>query len=227
MRASTKLNIQGSANLRVRGTAAHPILVGRAVMSVGEVFFLGQRYEIQRGVVDFTNPTRTEAAVNLLVTTTVDQYNLSINLVGPLDRLRTHYSSDPPLSPADIINLLAFGKTAEASAAASPAPTTLGAQSLLAKEVTSQLSSRVEKLAGISHLQIDPLLGGVQRNPGARLAVQQRIAGNLLLTYATDVRSTQNELIQVKYQATPRFSISITRDENGGIAADFRFRKSF
>ena len=225
--ASKKVSIQGSANLRARGTAATPIIVGRAVMKGGEVFFLGQRYEIQRGIVEFANPTRTEPVINVLVTTTVDQYDLSVNLVGPLDRLRTHYTSDPPLPAADVINLLAFGKTAGASAASSQVPTTLGAESLLARGVTSQLTSRVEKLAGLSHLQIDPLLGGTARNPGARLAVQERIAGNLLLTYATDARSTQNQLIQVEYQATPRFYISITRDENGGIAADFHFRKSF
>ena len=225
--ASSKLNIQGSVNLRAQGTAAHPILLGRALVRGGEIFFLGQRYTIQRGDVNFNNPSRTQPDVNVLLSTTIDQYDIRVGLMGPIDRLRTNYSSDPPLPPADIINLLAFGKTAEASAAGSGAPSTMGAESLLAKEVTGQVSSQVEKLAGISHLQIDPLLGGAQRSPGARLAIQERVAGNLLLTYATDVRSTQSELIQIEYQATPRFSISVTRDQNGGIATDFRFKKSF
>ena len=35
---------------------------------------------------------------------------------GPVDQLRTNYSSDPSLPAADIINLLAFGTTTEASA---------------------------------------------------------------------------------------------------------------
>ncbi len=224
---SSKLSLQGSADLRVRGTAAEPVILGRANLTGGEVFFLSHRYEVQSGVFDFANPVRTEPTVNLTVTTTVDQYNLSLNFVGPIDRLRTTYTSDPALPPVDIINLLAFGKTTEATAASPSTPAGLGAQSLLAQGLSSQVSSQVEKLAGISHLSLDPLLGGNGQKPGARLAIQQRVTKNLLFTFGTDVTSIQGQTIQVEYQFSRKWSVSVVRDQNGGVAVDTRMHKTF
>jgi translocation and assembly module TamB len=224
---SAKLSLQGSANLRVRGTLAEPVMLGRANLTGGELFFLGNRYQVQKGVVDFANPVRTEPVINLQVTTTVNQYNLSLTFVGSIERFRTTYTSDPPLPLVDIINLLAFGKTTAAATASASTPTSLGAQSVLAQGLSSQLSSRVEKFAGISHLSINPMIGGNQRNPGARLAVQQRITKNLLFTFATDVTSTQGETVQIEYQVSPKWSVSVIRNENGGVAVDAKMRKTF
>jgi translocation and assembly module TamB len=225
--ASAKLSVQGSANLRVRGTAAEPVLLGRANLTGGELFFLGNRYQVENGVVDFANPVRTEPVLNLAVRTTVQQYNLNLNLVGPIERLRTTYTSEPPLPPVDIINLLAFGKTTEAAAASPSTPASLGAERVLAQGLSSQVSGRVEKLAGLSQLSIDPLIGGNQRNPGARLAIQRRVTKNLLLTFATDVTSTEGQTVQVEYQFSRRWSASAVRDQNGGFAVDAKMHKTF
>ncbi|MGH9358766.1 MAG: translocation/assembly module TamB domain-containing protein, partial [Terriglobia bacterium] len=114
---SNMLSIQGATNLNIRGTAAEPVVLGRATLAGGEVDFLNHRYQIQRGSIAFVNPARTEPIVNLRVTTTVDQYDLRVNLEGPVDHLRTSYTSDPPLPPVDVINLLVRGQTTEQAAA--------------------------------------------------------------------------------------------------------------
>lgn len=219
---SSKLSLQGQANLRVRGTAGNPVIIGRTNVTDGELFFLNNRYHIDRANIDFANPVRTEPVINLLATTTVKQFNLSINMVGPVERLRTYYVSDPPLPPVDIINLLTRGSTTEAAT-----PGNLGANSLLAKGLASQVSSRLEKLAGVSSLQIDPLLGGSNRNPSARVALQEHITKDIVFTYAADVTSTQNELIQVEYQLTPTLSMRVLRDERGNFSVEGRLHKSY
>src|SRR5205807_3045818 len=155
----------------------------RTNLTSGELFLASNRYQIQNGTVDFLNPIRTEPVVNVRVTTVVDQYNIALNFEGPVDHLKTTYTSDPSLPPVDIINLLVTGKTTEASAANPSPPGTLGAQSLVASGISGAVSSRVEKLAGISHLSIDPTLGGDQSNPGARIAIQQRVTSNLYVTF--------------------------------------------
>jgi len=201
--------------------------VGRASLTGGEVFFLGRRYEVQNGVVDFANPVHTEPVVNLTVTAAVNQYHLALHFVGPLDRLRTTYTSDPPLPPVDVINLLAFGKTAEQSVASGGTPASLGAQSVLAQGLSSQVSSRIEKFVGISHLSIDPTLGGNQGNAGARLALQQRVTKNLLFTFETDVTTSTGQIVQLQYQMSQGWSVSVTRDEYGSYAVDLRRHKNF
>src|ERR1700677_4995416 len=148
---------------------------------------------------------------------------------GPIDQLRTIYSSDPSLPAADIINLLAFGSTTEAGANSPSTPANQAAESLVASQVSSQLTSRVSKIAGISQLSINPVLAGSssQGPPGANITIQQRVTGNLFVTFSTNVASTQSQTIQGQYQVTPRVAVSATRDPNGGFAFDTLIKKSW
>ena len=220
--SSSELSVRGSVDLHVVGTAAEPVILGRTDITSGEMFFNDRRYEVQSGVIQFVNPVRTEPVVNLLVTTTADQFNISLSFVGPLDRLRTTYTSDPPLPPVDIINLLVTGRTTEAASASPTTP-----QSVLAGQLAGQVSSRVGKMVGVSSLKIDPQMGGNGSNPGARLAIQQRVTKNLFFTFATDVTTTQGVAVQVEYQVTPKDSLSTTRDQNGGYTVQVKMHKKF
>jgi translocation and assembly module TamB len=220
--ANAQVSLQGQANLRLIGTATNPVVVGRADLNSGDIFFMKQRYQLERGIINFTNPARTEPVVNILMTTTIKQYNLTLTVTGPINNLRTSYTSDPPLPPADIISLIARGQTNEQST-----PASMGANTILAQGLASQVSSSVEKLAGLSSLQIDPLLGGNNRNPSARVAVQKRVTKNFIFTFSTDVTNPQSEVIQGEYQINKRWSVSAARDEGGGVAVDGRYHTTF
>jgi hypothetical protein len=138
--------------------------------------------------------------------------------------MRTNYISDPPLPTADVINLLARGQTLEQAEAT---PSNFGASSLVAQGVASQLSTGVQKLAGLSSFSIDPTLGGNDPNPGARIALQKKVTKNFFFTFASDVTSAQRELIQGEYKLTKRWSTTVTRDENGGFAVDGKYHTTF
>jgi translocation and assembly module TamB len=224
--ASSQVSIAGSTNLSVTGTAAHPVILGRITLTNGELFFQGKRFEIQSGTIAFVNPARTEPVLNLYVKTTIEQYNITINFSGPIDRLKTNYTSDPSLPPIDIINLLAFGQTTAERASNASAPSSLAAQSVLAQGVASQVAKGVQNLAGISQLTIDPT-AGTSQNPGAQVAIQQRVTGTILLTFATDVTSTQTQTIQVQYQPKQHWRISVIRDQYDGYGVDVRYHKVF
>ncbi len=224
--ASSQVSIAGSANLNVTGTAANPVILGRIALTNGELFFQGKRFEIQSGTIAFVNPAKTEPVLNLYVKTTVEQYNITINFSGPIDRLKTNYTSDPSLPPIDIINLLAFGQTTAEKASNGSTPASLGAQSVLAQGVAGQVAKGVQNLTGISQLTIDPTAGNSQ-NPGSQLAIQQRVTGTILLTFATDVTSTQRQTIQLQYQPKRQWRISVIRDEYDGYGVDVRYHKVF
>jgi translocation and assembly module TamB len=226
---SRTLSINGSANLRVRGTAAQPVILGRVNLSGGDIILNGDRFVLNGGTIEFVNPSETEPVVNLALNTTIQQYNISMRFKGPVDQLVTDYSSDPSLPAADIINLLAFGATTEASANSPSTPANQAAESLVASQVSSQVTSRVSKVAGISQLSINPVLAGgtSQGPPGANVTIQQRVTGNLFVTFSSNVASTQNQTIQGQYQVSPRFAVSATRDQSGGIAVDTLIKKTW
>ncbi|MGH9644241.1 MAG: translocation/assembly module TamB domain-containing protein [Terriglobales bacterium] len=225
---SSQVSIGGSANMQVTGTAANPVIIGRADLTSGELFYRNNRYELQRGIITFNDPIVTTPTLDVSVTTTIQQYNLTIALRGPFDRLTTSYVSDPPLASADIINLIAFGKTTSESAANSASQST---DSMIASGVQSAVGSEfsggIQKLAGISSLQIDPLLGGNSQNPSAQIALQQRVTKNFLFTFSTDVSQPGEELVQGEYQINKRWSVSVTRNQVGGVSIDGRLHTKF
>ena len=180
------------------------------------------RYQLQRGVITFDDPNQTHPVLDVVVNTTVEQYNLTLTLRGALDKLTASYVSDPPLATADIINLITRGKTTQESAAS-----TQSTDSMIASQAVSQLSSSVQKLAGISSLEIDPTIGGNGQNPSARVAIQQRVTKNLLFTFSTDVSQPGSEIVQGEYQLNKRWSVSVARDEAGGVSVDGRYHTKF
>ena len=133
--SSSQVSLRGNANLRVAGTAAEPVILGRTTLTGGDVFAAGNRYVLQNGTIDFLNPVRTDPVVNLQAKTTIDQYNIGINIQGPVEHLQTSFSSDPALPPVDIINLIARGQT-------------LGAASGATKPVTDQRSAIIAGATG-------------------------------------------------------------------------------
>ena len=170
----------------------------------------------------------TEPVLNVSLTTTIKEYKIDLRFRGPASQMRTQYTSTPSLPPADIINLLAFGQTTEASAMNST-PMDQQAEGLVASQVANQVSSRISKAAGISQLSISPVLaGGTSAGPpGANLTIQQRVTGNLFVTFSTNVATTQGQTIQGQYQVSPRVTVSATRDPNGGFAVDTLIKKSW
>lgn len=225
--ASSQLSVQGNVNLQIAGTAAAPVVLGRANLSGGELFVAGNRYTVETGTINFLNPVHTQPVVNVRVRTTVDQYNIALNIEGPLERLQVNYTSDPALPPVDIINLLAFGKTTEAAAVSPSVISKVGAQSVLAQGIGSVVSSGVAKFAGLPHFTVDPALGGNGQNPGARITLQQRVTSNLYVTYATDVTSTQRPAIALEYRLSRKWSVNGVRNQNGGFAVTGHYRKDF
>ena len=218
---TAQLGIEGSANLRVIGTASNPVIIGRADLTSGDIFFAKNQYHLERGLITFANPNQTEPVLNMLISTTINQYNLNITIRGPIEKLQTNYVSDPPLPPIDIINLIARGQTTTEGA-----PATFGASEVLAAGL-GQVSNQVTKLTGIAGLQIDPLIGGDNANPSARVGIQKRVTKNFTFTFSTDVTQPQSEIVQGEYQLNKRWSVSVVRDQSGGFSMDGRYHTNF
>ena len=221
------------AQLRIRGTADRPVILGHVHLLAGEFDFRGNHFRLTRGDINFSNPFRLDPIFDLEAATTVEQYDVTIQLSGPGSRLHLGYRSDPPLPPTDVISLLALGRTSEATDIRTGTTTSAlgdpGAQALLGEAVSSQVGGRVEKLFGVSRFRVDPGLTGVgtTQNTTARITVQQRISHDLTVTYVTDVTSTQRQVIQFEYNVSRKLTIRALRDENDTYGVDFILRKYF
>jgi len=227
--------LQADANLRVRGTWEHPILLGHIHILSGDLYFAGNRYRVSRGDLNFSNPFRLDPVLNVEATTTIQQYEITLNFNGPASKLTLAYRSDPPLPANDIITLLALGQTSSEATARSGGTTqsgTAGASAILSEAISSQLGGRLERLFGITRFRVDPGLAGVgstgsEQNAAARVTVEQQITRNLTITYVSNVSSTQQQVIQVEYNVDRNVSIVGLRDQNGTFGIDIKIKKRF
>jgi translocation and assembly module TamB len=229
--------LEAEANLRVRGTWEHPILLGHIHILSGDLSFHGDRYRVTRGDLNFANPFRLDPVLNVEATTTIQQYEITLNFNGPASKLTLAYRSDPPLPANDIITLLALGQTSsEASirggGTATSQTASSGASAILSEAVSSQLGGRLERLFGITRFRVDPGLAevgstGSSQNAAARVTVEQQVARNLTITYVSNVGSTQQQVIQVEYNIDRNVSIVALRDYNGTFGIDIKIKKHF
>ena len=222
--------ITGDADLKVRGTAARPIVLGRVNITQGEVAFNGTKYRLERGDILFVKPVPPiEPVLDLEAAARVRDYDIRVGFHGPIDKLSVTYNSDPPLPTADIIALLAMGHTREETAMMESSETTFtqtASNAILGEALNSTVSNRLEKLFGVSRIKIDPQAGGAENNPtGTQVTIEQQVSNNLTLTYITPVSQAEQQIIEAEYFITRNISIVGLRDQNGVVSFDIRIRQ--
>ncbi len=226
---TTTLRLSGDADVRLRGTAAKPTLLGRADITEGELYFNGTKFHLERGEVSFLGPSGIRPSLDLQMSTRVRDYDITVSLTGEPDKLKLQYRSEPPLAEADIVSLLALGRTREESAQ-QQGNSVLGTEAsnaILAGALNAAVSNRVQSLFGGSRIKIDPQGLSTVTTParGPQVTIEQQVTNNLTVTYSTNVSQATQQIIQMEYNISRNLSVVAVRDQNGVVSFDVRIRQ--
>jgi translocation and assembly module TamB len=236
--SSPQLNFQnayaklaGNVDLRLRGTVASPSLLGRVSITEGSAVLAGTRYELQRGDIYFTNPVRIQPSIDLNATARVEDYDITLGLHGTPQQMTVTYRSDPPLPEADVVALLALGRTGDQQRLytqqqqqALANPTT---DALLGGALNATVSSRVQRLFGAGSVKVDPNYLGALGNSTSRIIVEEQLGSNVTLTYATNVNTTAQQLLQAEIAINRHVSLQLARDESGVFSVVIKATRRF
>ncbi len=235
-------DLETEADLRLRGTASSPALLGRIIIDQGNLTFLGNKYVINQGTISFFNPVKIDPILDIDLETKARGVDVTLTVSGPMTKLNVTYSSDPPLQFADIVGLLATGKTpSDPTLAARQTDTTtqswqeMGANALVGQAIANPVSGRLQRFFGVSRLKIDPLLPGLggggssasSGSPGARVSLEQQITPNIVFDYVVNTNSTSSQLVRVEWDFSRQWSAVILREENSAFGIDFLYKKRF
>lgn len=225
--------IQAEANLRLRGTATNPALLGRINITQGQMMFFGNNYTIGRGTISFFNPVKIEPVVDLDLQTKARGVDVTITISGPVNKLNVTYRSDPPLQFADIVALLATGRAPTSDPALAARETgaaqswqQMGASALVGQALANPSSGRLQRFFGVSKIKIDPTLTGIT-NPQARLTIEQPVTPDITFTYITYLTQSNPQVVQVEWALNKQVSLVAVRDQNGMFGLDFYYKKRF
>ena len=235
-------DLTASVSLVLTGDASNPSVTGRITANSGTILFRKDRYEVQRGVLEFPPGTDFEPVINLQAESEIAGYQVFVNLVGPLkdsEQLSATVRSSPALPQADVVSLITTGNLANTNGGIptlAQSGINTAAEILADTIINNPARKATDKLFGLNVFEIDPIISGQQLNPTARLTVGRQINNNLRVTYATNLSQDQNQVLALEYRVSNKLSFvaqyeqralnNVTRTRDN-FSFEIRFRKRF
>ncbi len=176
--------------LKVTGTLASPLLSGRTQVTEGEVYFRGKTFEVEKGVVDFVNPFKTEPLFDIQAQAQIREWLITLSVEGTPDTLVVKLSSIPTLSDSNILSLIILGRTSEELSEEGSGAATTG--QMLARLVESAWGEDIKKSTGVDILEVET--GGTEDDQSAdriQLTVGKQVTRRLTVKYALETGSEQ------------------------------------
>jgi len=235
-------DLTASVSLRLTGTTDNPQISGRITANSGVLFFRRDRYDIQRGVLEFPPDTAIEPILNLQAETEIQGYQIFVNFNGSLvetETLALNVRSSPALPSQDVLSLITTGNLSNTDAGLPGFAQTginTAAEVLTDSIINEPVRKATDKLFGLNVFEIDPIITGERLNPSARLTVGRQINNNLRVTYATNLSQDQNQVLALEYRVSNRLSVvaqyeqrslsNVTRNRDN-FSLEVRFRRRF
>ncbi|HDS08728.1 MAG TPA: hypothetical protein ENN73_00745, partial [Firmicutes bacterium] len=207
-------NSELKADLILKGTAIRPSLAGRALVEQGELYFTGNTFIIEDGIIDFIDPNQIDPYLNIKARTRVNEYDILLTMVGPASNLKAYLSSDPALKQVDIISLLVTGMTLDSASAHALDIAGNEVLAYLNNAVTGRIETVVKEFFGLDSVQIDAGLIASQENPNSRLTLGQNLTRSLKLIYSQDLKDARNQTWIMDYYPYKKLNVQGIKRDN-------------
>ncbi len=220
------VRLTGSAALEVTGTSNSPGLVGQVeFLEGGEATLLGNRYEIERGSLNFSNPRGIEPFIDLQAATWVQEYQISVQIAGTVDNFVTTAVSTPPLSAPDIYSLLGVGYTGRGYGSGAVG---LGlASTILSSQLTSVLSRRGQLALPVDQVRVDPFAADSTGNPTARLSLIKQITPSWTVILQTTLSGEREQVVISRWYLAPGLFLEAGQHEDRSLSLDLKMRRPY
>lgn len=224
------------ADLRVIGTPAEPSLAGRAELREGgQVFLGGNRYQIERGTVDFTNPTRIEPELDLTARTRVRGHEITLNVSGTPETITADLTSDDPsLGQGDLVSLLLTGRTRDETGGAEAEVAREQLLGLLSGELLGAAGRavgldavRIERSDGADTFDVGPWALADETDPSSRITLSKNLGQQFELALSQSLRDSNSLTWIATYRPGRNVDLRVISRDNTSMAYEARQDVSF
>ena len=215
-------------DVQIRGTINRPQLIGRLEASRGSVFFRNNDFTVLHASADFIDPSRLNPLLDIQAETRVREYLVRLSVSGTADQALVTFLSDPPLSDADILGVLALGKTGSELKGKEAGVSMGEAVSFATGQFQDMFEQRARSLTGLDRFQVDPYVSTGDTSVPRVTVGKELVRDRLYVTYSSNVGSTDAEpILKVEYLLNRNLSVVGEQNELGKIGADVKFRFEF
>jgi autotransporter translocation and assembly factor TamB len=249
--AATELNLDNelaqvpfTADLRLHGTAAQPVLEGEFVGAEGLVQYLGHdfttervRFQFDKGrplddlYVLFHQPARLDPRIDFLARTEVkarngNEYVIRLGLAGPYSDIDLQLTSDPPEEEMDVLSLLRFGRTGVPML--DPRSGMLSTKANLSPDyLLSMTESGFGRVLGLDNVEIDNSVLRPGRLSGSRIVLTKQLGKRTEMTYSTTVGYAAEGRVQLQYSLGHNVYVQTEHDAKGESGVDLNWKLTF
>ena len=214
-------------DLKITGTLNNPIINGRAGIESGTVEFRNRIFNVTRGVVDFLNPYKTEASIDLVSEVEVRDWMIYLEVSGSPDALTLSLRSDPEEEDNDILSLLVLGKTSR-ELIDGEGGSSQSTSAMLAALVSSRYGEDFKEATGLDILEVESEAGQEDSAETVKVTIGKELSRRITLKYAME--SKNSELSQraiAEYKLLENILVNGFQDTRGTFGADVQFKLEF
>ena len=222
-------------DLTLGGTLARPILSGRAQVQEGTLTFQGKTFDVKKGVIDFINPYKTEAEIDIESEATISTWTVTLAIQGTPENLDLKLSSVPELTNADILSVILFGKPASELASGQGGSRRTTSQ-IMAEMIADTFGEDIKKHTGVDILEVSTGESETTSTSGdddddddsVKVTVGKHLSDRMTVKYAVQTKS--GEVVQraiTEYQLLENILISGFQDSQGVYGSELVFRLEF
>jgi translocation and assembly module TamB len=216
-----------SPDLTIKGTAAVPLLAGRAQVDSGRIFFQRSEFEVKKGVIDFLNPYAIEPMVDIEGESEIRDWTISLAVSGTPDNLAFSFSSNPSEQDGDILSLIAFGKTTRELRAADGGGRG-ASEGFLAGMVAGTLEKNLKDSTGLDHIEINTDDADNTGSQGVNVTVGTDLSREITVKYGVDVRNGETvHRVTTDYKLLEQLLMSGYQDTGGNFGGELKYRLEF
>ena len=215
-----------SPDLHVTGTLNNPVITGRVSVIEGTVTYQRRTFEVTEGVVEFIDPYRTRAVVDLEAEGEIRDWMVFLSVSGPMDNLNIDLASDPPAEDAVILTLLATGRTPDELTGGRVAPRS--PSSMLAELLAGTYGEEFRETTGLDIFELETVSPEGGTADDIRITVGEELTRRLTVKYSLETSESEVTRTAIaEYKLLESLLIDGFQDSRGVFGADFRFRIEF
>ncbi len=216
-----------SPDLTLHGTVYRPLISGRARVDSGTIMFQKKEFEVLKGIIDFVNPYAIEPVIDIIGETQVRSWRIQLSLSGTPDNLNLQLSSVPQESHADIIALLAFGKTTR-ELRRSGSGDGLSPSDILAGFVADSLQPHVKETIGLDSVEIQADKRSDTGTYGGTVTLGKELSRQLSVKYGVGVKDGETvQRVTTDYKILENFWLSGFQETGGNFGGGLKYRLEF
>ena len=218
------LESEWSADMRVTGSSAAPVVAGEIRLIRGTYTFSGKRFSVDRGVIRFNGGPLSDPDIDISASTTVQDVSAVINVTGTGQHPQIAFTSTPALPQDEVLSRLLFGSSVT-NLSATEAIQLAAALNGLRGSGGGGLNplGALRSATGIDRLR---LLGADQASGrGTSLAAGKYITRNIYIEIITDARGFT--ATQLEISLSRALSLLSSAGSQGGNNLSFRYRRDF